>query len=337
MIHATKLPKVLSQQRHPVLQRITVAWLVALVLMGVLPFCWPGIWPKPLANLDALSQPPSRLHWLGTDPFGRDVLADILAGAQQLITVGAPAAVLASTLGTGLGAAAGYWHNHRLRVRKAAWLILALGLGGTLITSPAALPWWLLGIVAGTGLVYLTPALRASWPLPLDQLVQSAAAFLTSVPRLVIVVVLAAAQPPSKPWLIFLLVLTCWPGTARLVRAQIAQLRSQPYIEAGRAAGYSDFRLLRYHLLPNAWPALRAVLPLNLSLCLALQTTLAFLGIGLPPDQPNWGRTLANARLEPTAWWVILAGVLPLAFTIGALHTLTLRRKAVHTIQELTS
>lgn len=299
-------------------QVLARTWLLCLLLAAGV--SWQSADSIPPLDLTQISQPPSAAHWLGTDPFGRDVLADLLAGTRNLLTVSVPGAVLASALGLVLGAAAGYWNNSGLLVRRSVLWVVALGGLGALLTPPTAAPWWALG--AG---ILLYPAARLSQvsiALPLDQLVLGASTFLSAVPRLVIVLTLTSLHEPSRPWLLLILSLTCWPTTATLTRSQIQQLRHQPYVEAGHAAGYSDQRLLLRHILPNAWPSLRAILPLNLSICMSLQTTLTFLSVGLPPDQADWGRTLANARLEPGAWWLIVSTLILLTLTIIALRQL---------------
>ncbi|RTQ49165.1 ABC transporter permease [Hymenobacter gummosus] len=309
--------------RPLLLRGLAWAWLGGLVLAAL--WAWQTGSAQPAAtqlDLSQLSLPPSARHWLGTDPFGRDVLAVLLAGTRNLLAVSLPAALVATALGASLGAAAGYWGNRGLRVRRAAVVVIMFSVVGALVTGPQLLPRWLLAGALGATAAHYLP-LRATWPLPLDRLVLAAGAFTASVPRLVLALLLAALHAPSKPWLLAVLAGTCWPPTARLSRTLVAQLRRQPYIEAGRAAGFSDWRILWRHLLPNAKPALRASLPLNLTVCFGLQTTLSFLGIGLPPDELDWGRTLADARLEPSAWWLTVGGLFFLTCTMAALHLLS--------------
>jgi peptide/nickel transport system permease protein len=302
-------------------QWLAWAWLIGLVLAAL----WSLAVVPPGAglpvNLDQLIQPPSARHWLGTDPYGRDVLLALVVGTRNLVAVSLPAAVIATLLGGGLGAAAGYWGNQSLHMRRAAATAALLGGIGALASSPQQWWWWLLGTGLSIVAVYNSP-LRASWRLPLDRLVLAVAAFTASVPRLVLALLLAALHAPSRLWLLAVLAGTCWPATARLTRTLVSQLRRQPYIEAGRTAGFSATRLLWHHVLPNAWPSLRTSLPLNLTVCFGLQTTLSFLGLGLPPDQLDWGRTLADARLEPSAWWLTAGSLLFLMATMLALHQL---------------
>jgi peptide/nickel transport system permease protein len=161
----------------------------------------------------------------------------------------------------------------------------------------------------------------------LDSIIQVGAAALGAVPRLVLVLALAALQPASPIWLLLILAFTCWTSTARLVRASVLQVRLASYVEAAKALGLSDWQIISRYILPNTWPALRAALPLSLATCISLQTTLAFLGIGLPPDWADWGRTIANARLTPAAWWLMAGAAVPLAVTIIALRSLFDMRK----------
>ncbi|RAK66969.1 ABC transporter permease subunit [Hymenobacter edaphi] len=297
-------------------------WLLLLAVAAAWAAFGPAAGRPALVDVGLLSQPPSRQHWLGTDPFGRDVLTDLMLGTRRLFIISLPAALLASALGLLLGAAAGYWGNTGLRVRRSAAAVLLAGLIGLLASAPAAAGWWLLGAALATAAIYSRAAFAATVAVPLDWLVLSAAAWLGAVPRLVLVLALTALHPPAGGWLLGVLVFTCWPSTARLTRTLVQQLRRRSYVEAGRVAGYSAARLLWAHIIPNAWPSLRSTLPLNLSICLGLQTTLAFLGVGLTPDQADWGLTLANARLEPAAWWLITSSLLALTLTITAIYQL---------------
>lgn len=299
---------------------LALSWLLLLLLVALLPLA--GFGPSPRLNLMQLNQPPSTAHWLGTDPFGRDVLSDLLAGTRSLLTLSVPGALLTSLVGSAVGIAAGYWGNHGLMVRQTSWWALGLSVLGALLTSPALIFWWLLGGGVAAYLAIRLPPFVSTVALPLDRLTLSATTFLSAVPRLVLVIGLAAVQEPSRPWLLLVLGISCWPATANLARVLVQQQRRQLYVEAGHVAGYSDQHLLLRHILPNIWPSLRAVVPLNLSICLGLQTTLTFLGIGLPPDEPDWGRTLANARLEPGAWWLTLSALSVLTLTIISLRHL---------------
>lgn len=104
------------------------------------------------------------------------------------------------------------------------------------------------------------------------------------------------------------------------------RIRVLPYIEAARATGLSGGQILWRHALPNAGRIIRTAFPLSLSTLIGLETTLSFLGVGLPAEMPSWGRILATARLDPTAWWLIIFPALALASTTLALRQVSKQR-----------
>ncbi|SMB96738.1 binding-protein-dependent transport systems inner membrane component [Hymenobacter roseosalivarius DSM 11622] len=316
---------------------IAVGWLVLIVSAALLAPWLPLPFPADSVDLNHIAQPPflppsvpdTSRHWLGTDGFGRDVLTALVYGARTALLVSLPAALFATVVGTFLGSAAGFWGNSGLRISIVYWLMGGLLLVGAVeIVSTAPSAWWLLllslaaAVIIGKSLMRV-PMLRRSWPFPTDRLVLGAASLLSSVPRLVLILALAAVQDASLPGIFLLLTLTHWPEPAHLVRAELLRVRTLPYIESARAIGLSGGQILWRHALPNAWRTARTAFPLSLSALIGLETTLSFLGVGLPPEIPSWGRTLAAARLDPTAWWLALFPALALAATTLALRQLT--------------
>lgn len=277
-------------------------WLALLGLVALLAPVLPLPYAPGLPDLAHMAQAPfgAGPHWLGTDAQGRDVLSGLVFGARTALLLTVPAAGLAAALGAVAGGAAGFWGNG-LRL---PWPAVALAGGAA---------WWALGLPgAGLGaalgallalLLLRRPPAGGGCPLPLDRLVLGTAATLDTVPRLILVLVLAASAGLTVPGLALLLVLTSWPGSARLVRATILSVRTQPFIEAARAAGLPAGRIWWRHALPPALRPLRAALPLSLSSLLGLESTLSFLGIGLAPDVASWGQQLATVRQDSSLWW----------------------------------
>lgn len=320
---------------------VALGWLGLLVSTALLAPWLPLPFSPDSVDLTQMAQPPflppsapaTARHWLGTDGLGRDVLAALVFGARTTVLVSLPTAAAATLLGTFLGSIAGFWGNTGLRIPVVYYLLFFLIVLGALV-STALVPvfsWWhlvsgsILLVVAGKLFTY-QPALRFSWPLPIDRLVLGAIALLAAVPRLILVLALAAVQDSSVMGLFLLLTLSYWPESAQLVRAELLRVRALPYIEAARAAGLSGGQILWRHALPNAWRTIRTAFPLSLSSLIGLETTLSFLGVGLPVEIPSWGRTLAAARLDPTAWWLILFPALALASTTLALRQLSFRK-----------
>lgn len=129
-----------------------------------------------------------------------------------------------------------------------------------------------------------------------------------SLPPLVLVVAGATILPPSFLSAVLLIGGTFWPESARVVRSEARRTASLPFVEAARAAGASRARLLLVHVLPAALRPALALAPYVLGAAVLTEASLSFLGLGVPPPTPSWGRALADARATMTeAWWCVVA------------------------------
>ena len=102
------------------------------------------------------------------------------------------------------------------------------------------------------------------------------------IPFLPLAIVLATVLGPSLANIAFVIGVTSWPGTARLVRAQTLAVKSRPYIERARALGAGHWHLITRHVLPNVAPLVLANTMLIVAVAILAETTLAFLGLGDP-------------------------------------------------------
>ena len=308
-------------------QRLAVAWLVGLGLLAGLAPLLPLPYPPGTPDLAHLAEGPSRAthHWLGTDPQGRDVLSGLVFGARTALLLTLPAALLAALLGGIAGGAAGFWGN-RLRLSLAGWVLAGSALAGALGASlPVVVTGVGLAIALWAGARIFRPFLTLA--VPLDWLVLGAATGLDTVPRLVLVLALVARGGLSAVGLGLVLGLTSWAGPARLVRARMLAVRALPFVEAARAAGLPPARVWWHHALPHALRPLQTALPLSVAGLLALESTLSFLGVGLPPEVASWGQQLAAARQAPQAWWAIAFPALMLATTILSMQYLSFQSR----------
>ena len=312
---------------------LALAWLLLVGGVGLAAPWLPLPYPAATPDLLHVSAPPdwhnsSPPHYLGTDSLGRDVLAGLVAGAHRLLLLSLPAVLLATAAGALAGAAAGYWGNRRLRLPLAAatgtlggaWWVLALP-GGHLVAGGLAAATLLLGLLMRWPAT-AAPLRKYTFAFPLDALVLGAVALLGAVPRLILLVALAAGPPLTQPQFVALLALFAWPGTARLVRGQMMQVQALPFIEAARASGLPSRRIWWRHALPHACRPLVAYTPLGLAGLISLESALAFLGIGQAPDAVSWGSLLATVRQDPSAWWVASSAGLVLLATLLALQRL---------------
>jgi peptide/nickel transport system permease protein len=101
-----------------------------------------------------------------------------------------------------------------------------------------------------------------------------------------------------------------WMTVARLVRAQFLSLREKEFVEAARALGASNLRLVLRHILPNALGPVIVAGTIDGAAAIIAESTLSFLGLGFPPDTPTWGRLLYDAKdyLDIAPHWALFAG-----------------------------
>jgi peptide/nickel transport system permease protein len=129
------------------------------------------------------------------------------------------------------------------------------------------------------------------------------------IPFLPLAIVLATVLGPSLANIAFVIGITSWPGTARIVRAQTLAVTSRPYIERARALGAGDWHLISRHILPNTVPLIFANTVLIVAVAILSETTLAFLGLG-DPLRVSWGSMLDAAFTHGAAsigaWWYLV-------------------------------
>jgi len=146
------------------------------------------------------------------------------------------------------------------------------------------------------------------------------------IPFLPLAIVLSVILKPSLYTVIFVIGITSWPSTARVIRAQVLSLKTRGYVERSRALGSSDFHLVTRHILPNVGPLIFANTILIVAIAILTETTLSFLGLGPDPTANiSWGTILEQAFGQGAAfsgywWWIVPPGVaivlLVLSFTM---------------------
>ena len=129
------------------------------------------------------------------------------------------------------------------------------------------------------------------------------------IPFLPLAIVLASLLGRSIWIIAFVIGITTWPGTARVVRAQVLTVKQRPYVERARALGAGNGRLIARHILPNVFPLIFANTILVVAVAILTETTLSFLGLG-DPLSVSWGTMLESAFAEGAislgAWWYLI-------------------------------
>jgi peptide/nickel transport system permease protein len=119
---------------------------------------------------------------------------------------------------------------------------------------------------------------------------------LMAFPLLALLLVLAAVLGPSLITVTIIIGATVWTAYARVVRADIMSLRERDYVLAARAIGVQTPRLIARHMLPNILGPVIVLATLGIGSIIILEAALSFLGLGVQPPMPSWGRALSDAR-----------------------------------------
>jgi len=123
----------------------------------------------------------------------------------------------------------------------------------------------------------------------IDHLVMWIINVVWSIPTLLLVIAITFALGKGF-WQVFIAVgLTMWVEVARVVRGQILSVREKEFVEAARALGFSDFRIIFHHILPNVMAAVIVISAANFASAILMEAGLSFLGLGVQPPVPSWG------------------------------------------------
>lgn len=247
----------IEERSPPSLVRRLPSSRVALLGIGLILFWvalaliapWLGLAPPNAQDYAAIADPnPSAAHWLGVDPFGRDILSRLIWGARTVLTVAPLAVVAAYLVGCTLGLVAGYYG----------------------------------------GLV--------------DAIVSRLSDVILAFPVIVLYVILIANIGPSMLNIVVAVVLASGPGIGRIVRGLVLELKGQDFVAAALLRRETVPYIMVVELLPNCRG------PLITDFCLRLGYTtitigiLGFLGLGLPPPDPDWGGMVQQATAMITVW-----------------------------------
>lgn len=253
-------------------------------------------------------------HWLGTTRTGGDLLAGLIHGTRYALLIGFLAALLSAIIGISLGLAAGYFGDQRFRLDRNAALLF-LGLFFLAWYEASFLPerygyhgnalWWLLPILIPS-LISLRSRKRKLLRLPIDSMIRSVLSVFLAVPRMVWIILIGATLPPSVSLVILIIGLTGWPEFAQLTRAETLRLRESGFAEYARAGGMGERRILFRHLLPNFGSLLVLIFFYHMAGAVLAESSLSFLGAGVPHHIVTWGGLLQEGRQAIHAWWILV-------------------------------
>lgn len=271
-------------------------------------------------------------HWLGTDELGHDIFSAMIYGSRIALMVGIVSMSIATLIGLILGSLAGYYGDDRLKVSRAGiffnmlffilGLFYAFGLRSyALADAIAQSSLALFGQLAFSLVIFLAvmwignllakpfqriPFLAKKVSIPVDIIISRCIEIMISIPTLFLIIAIVAIAKPSLMLVMLVIGATSWTGIARFARAELLRIRGLEYIEAAHALGYSEFRTIFRHAIPNALSPVLIAIAFGIASAILTEATLSFLGIGVPPETLTWGALLSAARSKPTAWWLAI-------------------------------
>ncbi|MFN8525783.1 MAG: ABC transporter permease [Chloroflexota bacterium] len=189
------------------------------------------------------------------------------------------------------------------RIVYGAQISLAIGTGAALLGA-------VVGVTAGV----LAGYFRGKVDAVVMRIVDLNLAF----PLILLAIAIAAVLGPSLRNLVLVMALTTWMIYARVVRGITLSLREREFVQAARALGAGHGRVMVRHILPNLFAPVVVIWTLELARVILMESALSFLGLGVPPPTPTWGRMLAEGRnyLTVAPWIATLPG---LAITVTVL------------------
>ncbi|BAS27353.1 ABC transporter permease [Limnochorda pilosa] len=142
-----------------------------------------------------------------------------------------------------------------------------------------------------------------------------------SFPFLLFVLAIITIFPEASLTIVFIAIgVVSWPDIARMTRGQFLAARENEYVEAARAVGAGDFLIIFRHILPNILAPMLVQATLAMGAYIQLEAALSFLGFGVPPPTPSWGRMASegqNYLFSGQWWWSIMPGIAIMITVLG--------------------
>lgn len=176
------------------------------------------------------------------------------------------------------------------RIIYGSRISLSIGVASALLGGVAGL---VLGLLAGY---------YGSW---VDDIIMRLADIQLSFPFLILALCVIAILGANMINLILVLSIYGWVIYARLIRASVLSIREVEFVQAAKAIGASNFKIMLKHILPNVIAAFFVISSFQIARIIIMEASLGFLGLGVPPPSPTWGNMLADGReYLQEAWWI---------------------------------
>jgi len=294
-------------------------------------------------------------HWLGTNLKGDDLLSGLIHGTTVSLKIGFFSIFLALVIGTILGLIAGFYQNDSWKVPLLSFIFMLISIIPSFYLADLFsffageyLKWKDTGLLIGTFFIYSFTFLVglicsymigkflhfiSKWKkmvyVPVDTIVSRIIEVFAAIPKLILVVALAAILERSVTNVILIIGICAWAGIARLVRGEVLKIRNTDFITSAKALGLSNYKIIVRHVLPNISGPILVTFVFGLSSAILIESGLSFLNIGVPENVITWGQLLADGKQNFNAWWMIAFPGFAIFITVLCLNVLGEKFKSV--------
>lgn len=285
-------------------------------------------------------------HWLGTDELGRDVFSGLIHGSRVALFVGLLSILIALIIGVLLGSLAGFFGDTKMKMKRSQVILFSIFVPVGIFWAFSS-RWYILQnslnesfhsflfellisflilsacVISSISISYFSGKstyLNKEIAIPIDIIISRFIEIINSVPVLFLVISIIAITKPSIMLVVLIIGFTSWTVIAKLIRAEILKIKNLEFMEAVNALGYSNARILWKHVIPNAISPVLIAAAFGVASAIIAESTLSFIGIGVPPETVTWGSLLSSARQSPGSWWLAIFPGLMIFATVTFLN-----------------
>ena len=268
-------------------------------------------------------------HVLGTDKLGRDTLAGIGNGLKVAIGFALLAAILAAAIGALIAYFATYQYYRSTRLKLGylvagaivVWYSLYL-IGVAILGSSLDFTFFTISYVALLILIWRETRQRNGY-LSMDEASLKVIEVWKTIPLIMVVIIFSSIITSiNYVSLAIIISLLLWPTYTRLIRGELIKLSKQDFVKSALASGASHRHIYIQHLLPNTVAPLIAKFCFSLISIILLESTLSFLGIGIPVDQVSLGSMIKESTDRMHYWWMAVFPGMTLMILLLSLNTI---------------